>query len=239
MKIRSILLATLVLVCKVATSSASPITYDFSGTLSQSINGSTAFSGTFSYDPIGMEFGSGNLLTRWLGSHATLNVGGESYEFKNYMLPSGSGNNLQLPGPSPNYTFDANSIGQGDNFTFQAADGKILGSSDQSAPTVAMTIHLGDPSGTAFPPSSPNLPLLNLTNFSVRDFSVTIPLSGPSVTGTMAGAATIVGGTPITGTITSLSLDPQPQNIPEPTSLVVLATIGLAVATQRRFRSTS
>ena len=38
------------LVCGVSSAQASPITYDFSGTLSQPYNGSTQFSGTLTYD---------------------------------------------------------------------------------------------------------------------------------------------------------------------------------------------
>jgi hypothetical protein len=97
-----------------------------------------------------------------------------------------------------------------------------------------MAIHLGDPSGTAFPSSNPSLPLLNLTSFSVRNFSVTITPAESYIP-----AATTGGGTPIEGTIASLTLDTQLQAAPEPTTLALFAIVGLGLAVRWRIRRRS
>jgi hypothetical protein len=223
MKIRVLLLAVLVLATSAKHGTASPITYEFSGTLAQPINGSTAFSGTFSYELTTTEFGAGDLLTRSVGSHAMLNVGGKSFDFINYSF-------TEL-GPSPTYTFDANSKGQGDNFIFQGDRGTIASSSAPSSQSAAMTIHLGDPSGTAFPASGTSLPKLNLSSFAIRDFSVTL---NPPASSAMSAVARAESGGPVTGTITTLSVEAQ--TVPEPTTLALFTLIGLGVAARRRLR---
>jgi hypothetical protein len=217
-KIRTLFLAVLVLGSTATCGLASPITFDFSGTLAQPINGSTAISGTFSYEQAITGLTTGKLVGGWAGALATLKVGGLSYEFTNYNFSSR---------PSSSFEFDANSKGQGDNFTFQGPFGSSTSGSYPN-PSAAMTIHLGDPSATAFPASNPNLPTLNLASFSIRDFSVTITPSQSSIPSESGG------GTPIKGTITSLS--PEFQAAPEPTTLALFTMIGLGLAVRWKVR---
>jgi hypothetical protein len=249
MNIRSLLLAAFVLGWAATMGSASPITYDFSGTLSQPVNGSTAFSGTFSYDETSSGVSNGLLVTGYTTAHATLSAGGQSYEFKNY---------LSTPWPPTSYEFDANSKGQGDNFTFLGRYGVNTSSSDPNAPTAAMTIHLGDPTGTAFPPTYLNLPEFILSKYSIRDFSVTLPSIGTPVAGTLTSLALDLGHQTQTQTqsqsqtqsqtqsqaqsqtqpsASNSALD-QPQAAPEPTTLALFAMIGLGLAARWKIRRT-
>src|SRR5262245_60322209 len=101
-----------------------------------------------------------------------------------------------------------------------------------SATGASMTLHLGDPSGTAFPASSPNLPALNLSDFSVRELNATI--IRPSLGGMNP---TTSSETTVTGTITSFSLEPQP--VPEPTTLAICAMIGIGLAVHWRLHQRS
>jgi hypothetical protein len=228
MKIRPLLLAALILCGTASRGTASPISYEFSGTLAQPINGSTAFSGTVSYDPTVSGLSNGNSFSSSVGANATLIVGGQSFDFVDH--------SFSAQGSPSSYQFDANSKGQGDNFTFVGPVSASVAPSatnppntDTSAEGASMTLHLGDPSGTTFPSSSPNLPALNLSNFSVRELNATI--IWPSTGGMNS---TPPSGTTLTGTITSLS--PEPQAAPEPSTLALCAMIGIGLAVRWKFR---
>jgi PEP-CTERM motif len=230
MEFRSLFLAALVLAGIASRGAASPIAYDFSGTLAQPINGSTAFSGTVSFESTVTGFSNGNFFSSSVGAHATVIVGGQSYEFVDH--------SFSAQGSPSTYEFDANSKGQGDNFTFVGPISASVvpsptnpTSSDANAQGAAMMLHLGDPSGTAFPSSSPNLPALNLSSFSIRDLSVTIIPPSP---GGMNTDPTTASGTTVSGTITSLTLEPQA--VPEPTTLALFAMIGFGVAVRWKLR---
>ena len=229
MKIRLLFLAAFVMGGTASRVAASPISYEFSGTLAQPLNGSTAFSGTVSYDPTTSGLSAGSFFSSSVGAHATLIVGGQSYEFVDH--------SFSAQGSPSTYQFDANSKGQGDNFTFNGPISASVvpntanpTSSDANAQGAAMTLHLGDPSGTAFPSSSPNLPPLDLARFSVRDLSVTIIPPSPG------GMNAIADPIFVTGTINSLS--PEPQAAPEPTTLALFAMIGLGLAVRWKIRRT-
>jgi hypothetical protein len=210
MIIRPVSLLVSALVCLVASAHASPITYDFSGTLAQPYKGSSLFSGSFSFDSSMAGFGGARLVSGYEGASASLTIGGQTYQFQNVLIdPYGNGH-LQYPvGQAPNvwYQFDHNSNGTGDSFDLHANNGVNTGS--VPLPAAAMTIHLADPTGTALLPSDLTLPSLDLDRFSVRQFGFSPSPYAPAMV----------------GTITAL------QAVPEPSAFafVLVAGLGLVV----------
>jgi PEP-CTERM motif len=191
---------------------ASPIGYDFSGTLAQPFLGSSRFSGTFTFQPDPTGTGSiwyGDGPTGAIG--ATLTIGAKTYTFS---IPNDPPRGTQVPlgGPPPvSYSFGRDSSGNGVSFDLYANNGWIVGSPSQ--PYASMQLHLADPTGTAFPLPSPDMPLLNLNDFSVRQFTSTPVPNGPSLVGTITVLAPIV---------------------PEPPTITLFALVGLGMAARRR-----
>jgi hypothetical protein len=212
MIIRPLSLLASALVCLVTTAQASPITYDFSGTLVQPYKGSSLFSGSFSFESSTAGFGGATLFSGFEGASASLNIGGQTYQFQNIKLDyNGNGQSQHPVGQSPNvwYQFNHNNNGTGDSFDLHANNGITTGTVPLAG--AAMTIHLADPTGTALLPSNLTLPSLDLNRFSVRQLAFSAAPDAPAML----------------GTITTL------QAVPEPSALAFVFLVGLGLAAKR------
>ena len=155
MIIRPLSLLASALVCLATSTQASPITYDFSGTLAQPYKGSSLFSGSFSFESSTAGFDGAKLVSGYAGASASLTIGGQTYRFQNIMIEvPGAGNAQQPVGGAPSvwYQFNHNTNGTGDSFDLHANNGVSSG----LAPILlgTMTIHLADPTGTRTSPST-------------------------------------------------------------------------------------
>ena len=86
MIIRPLYLLASALVCLVTSVQASPITYDFGGTLAQPYKGSSLFSGSFSLESSTAGFDGAKLVSGYAGASASLSIGGQTYRFQNIMI---------------------------------------------------------------------------------------------------------------------------------------------------------
>jgi hypothetical protein len=214
MLIRPLPLLACALAFLVSSAQASPITYDFSGTLAQPYKGSSLFSGSFSYEHSSPGFSTGTVASGTEGARATLSIGGQTYTFQNLTVNPESGTAHPVDAaPNVWWMFNHNNGSGGDTFDLHANNG--IGANPPTAPMAAMTIHLADPTGTAFPASGLTMPSLNLNNFSVRQFSFS---ASP-------------GTTAMVGTLTSL------QVVPEPSTIAMAVLVGLGLVLKRRLPS--
>jgi hypothetical protein len=196
-----------------ASAQAAPISYSFAGTLSQPVNGTTAFSGTFTFteNPPGLGYGLS------AASQATLKIGGQSYLFSDTSVNPPPGTQYPVGGvPAVTYVLEHLPSGLGDSFDLYASKARVI--DPPSASPASMHIHLADPTGTAFPPDSLGIPPLNLNQFSVREFSFTPSPDAPSTV----------------GTITSLE-----RGVPEPSTIAFLALAFVGAASRRRSHKVS
>jgi hypothetical protein len=210
---RPVSLLASALVCLVTSAQASPITYEFSGTLAQPYKGSSLFSGSFSFESSTAGFGGGKLISGDVEASASLTIGGQTFQFQNITIDTSSNRNFQLPvGQPPNvwYQFNHNSNGTGDSFDLHANN--PINVASVGLPAAAMTIHLADPTGTALLPSDLTLPSLDLNRFSVRQFGFSPTPDAPAML----------------GTITSL------QAVPEPSTLAFVLLVGLGLVLKRK-----
>jgi hypothetical protein len=191
------------LFCLVTSAQASPITYDFSGTLAQPYKGSSLFSGSFSFESSTSGYSGSSLVSGYAGASASLTIGGQTYQFQNVTTDSGSSQT-----PNVWYQFDHNTS-TGDAFTLLANNGVSTGAA--ASPGATMTIHLYDPTGTALLPTGSTLPSLDLNHFSIRQLS-------------FSSASTSSG---MLGTITTL------QAVPEPSVLAFVTLVGLGLFLRR------
>jgi hypothetical protein len=208
MIIRPFSLLASALVCLVTSVQASPITYDFSGTLAQPYKGSSLFSGSFSFESSTAGFGGGKLVSGDVGASASLTIGGQTFQFHNIAIEdTGNGHAApQVVGPANVwYQFNHNNNGTGDSFDLHANNPVNVGS--VGLPAAAMTIHLADPTGTALLPSDLTLPSLDLNRFSVRQLGFSPTSDAPAML----------------GTITTL------QAVPEPSTLAFIFLVGLGL----------
>jgi hypothetical protein len=212
MIIRPVSLLASALVCLVTSAQASPITYDFSGTLAQPYKGSSLFSGSFSFESSTAGFGGGKLVSGDVGASASLTIGGQTFQFQNIMIEDTGAANAQQPVGVANvwYQFNHNNNGTGDSFDLHANN--PVNAPSVGLPSAAMTIHLADPTGTALLPSDLTLPSLDLSRFSVRQFGFSPSPDAPDML----------------GTITSL------QAVPEPSTLAFVLLVGLGVVLKRK-----
>ncbi len=185
MIIRPVSLLASALVCLVTSAQASPITYDFSGTLAQPYKGSSLFSGSFSFESATAAFGGGKLVSGYAGASASLTIGGQTFRFQNISIEVPGSGNAQQPVGVPNvwYQFNHNDNGTGDSFDLHANNPVNVGS--VGLPAAAMTIHLADPTGTALLPSDLTLPTLDLNRFSVHQLGFSPTPDAPAMLGTI------------------------------------------------------
>jgi hypothetical protein len=213
MIIRTVSLMGFTLVCLVTSAHASPITYDFSGTLAQPYKGSSDFSGSFSFESSTAGFGGATLFSGYAGAAASLTIGGQTYQFQNITIDyNGNGQTQHPAGQLPKvwYQFNHNNNGTGDSFDLHANNGVNTGS--VPLPAAAMTIHLADHTGTALRPSDLTLPSLDLNRFSVRQLGFSTSSDAPAML----------------GTITTL------QVVPEPSALAFALLVGLGLILKRK-----
>ena len=97
MIIRPLSLLASALVCLVTSVQASPITYDFGGTLAQPYKGSSLFSGSFSFESSTAGFGGGKLVSGDVGASASLTIGGQTFQFHNIAIEVPGSGNAQQP----------------------------------------------------------------------------------------------------------------------------------------------
>jgi hypothetical protein len=204
------------LMCCVASASASPVGYAFSGTLSQPYDGSTQFSGSFYYDTSLVSIG---VLTPppTLGSieyqGEPTRDGGVNVSFN---LPGNLGSAWLSPNGEYTYPYVVVTHTQSnDSFAVnQTFDG-------QPGQGLLAVVTLGNNNVTQPGPfSSTSLPSsLNLGDFNLGAqfflYGTTSP-SGPYIN--------------ISGTITSLTGDGDPAAVPEPSSVLVFLVLGTGLA---------
>lgn len=212
MIIRPVSLLASALVCLVTSAQASPITYDFSGTLAQPYSGSSLFSGSFSFESSTAGIGGSTLVSGYAGASASLTIGGQTYQFQNNTVgSSSSGQNQSAAGPTPNVWYQFNhSSSTGDSFDLLANNGVTAGSAQ--SPASMMSIHLEDSNGTALTPSGLTLPSLDLNQFSVRQLTFSPSPDTPAML----------------GTITTL------QAVPEPSVLAFVFLVGLGLVVRQK-----
>jgi PEP-CTERM motif len=212
MNIRPVCLLASALVCLVTSAQASPITYDFSGTLAQPYNGSSLFSGSFSFESSTAGFGGGNLVAGYAGASASLTIGGQTYQFRNNTSgDTGTGQaasqDVQIPNVWYQFVHDKSAA---DSFNLIASNGVKVDS--VQSPVAMMSIHLNDLTGTALSPSGLTLPSLDLKDFSTRQLTFSPSPDAPA----------------ILGTITNL------QAVPEPSTLAFVFLVGLGLVMRRK-----
>ena len=216
----------------------SPITYDFSGVLNQSVGGSASFSGTFTIngaEPQGPGPGTIAIGATPLGStSATLNVGGQAFAFENPIPPvpgsvPGSWyppvanplilftfNALSASDPSYRYTLVHSDYTQaGLPVPIGGAQGFLL-TTNQAGPSVSgqsasMTINLLNSAGSIWPLSSnaTRYPLLSLPDFNINQLNLQI---------------TQASGTTVSATGYLTRLEPE-STIPEPSTIAIFSLL--------------
>jgi hypothetical protein len=195
---------------------ASPITFDFTGTLKAPINGTEQLSGSFTINgdptPTGWPYPLTSVNENGSDVSITVNMGGQVFHFDNGQNPLTTAS--FTTGPSPTW------IMQGLSGPPQASTWIGGGTSSSD----------GSP-GAEFGMTFYSPALLNLTN--LRDLS--LPLGSGSVYVTTSSS--IYGiGVAVGGDVTSIELVPTPA--PEPSTLAIFAALGIAtMAYRHRSRS--
>jgi hypothetical protein len=196
--------------CLAPSARAVPITYDFTAKLDQPINGTSTISGTFSHEKAAPGFEKGTLVSGFGGAGGSLTIAGQTFLFQNdFGFLDGHTSADHVPVIHATFVMDHDNQGIGDAFTFSGVNG--VPASGSAGQVAAMGINLLDPTGKAFPPSSPDLPTLNFGDFATRQITVTMTAGGPIVS----------------GTITSFQAEPLPAAVPEPSALAICGMIGL------------
>lgn len=184
---------------------ASPITYSFGGTLDEPVNGTTSFTGTFSYELNAPGFETGQTTSGWGGAFGTLSIGDQTAVFQNG--PANFPTTIRA-------TFSIAAAGN-DSFWFYGTNGtSAQGSVLQGA---VMTIQMIGPLG-GFPDLIGSLPTLNLSEFTFTQLSLSLTTEGPE----------------FYGSITSLQALPQFSSVPEVTTVVHFAVLALGLAVYHR-----
>ena len=186
MIIRPLSLLASALVCLVTSVQASPITYDFGGTLAQPYKGSSLFSGSFSLESSTAGFDGGKLVSGYAGASASLTIGGQTFRFQNIMIEDPAletpSNQSEEP-PASGINSITTPTAPVTRLTCMRTTESTLVQPAYPWPT--MTIHLADPTGTALLPSDLTLPSLDLNRFSVRQFGFSPSPDAPAMLGTI------------------------------------------------------
>ncbi|MHC5540591.1 PEP-CTERM sorting domain-containing protein [Singulisphaera rosea] len=187
---------------------ASPLTYAFTGTLQAPVNGSTQFSGSFTFDadpavvnaPSGASTNPSQVVENGSEVSMTVDAGGQTFHFANDADPL---SNVSFnAGLTHNSIMDPSSTQQ-DEASMSASDGTN---------SVGLSFY------------SPVVDLHNLRNLPL------ILNTGSFFIGNLAVGGQTFGQ--IEGTFSSI----EPVNTPEPGSLALFAGIGIAAVAYRRNR---
>jgi hypothetical protein len=206
------LLSALTLFALASPVHAVPINVDFTALLDRPLAGSNTVTGTFWYDSnINQVIEPGGEVSSITRTGASINIGGQIYNFPGWQPERSPGDTFIAP--HAHFGMIAGRYAGGDVFRYDALH--ALDSSGVST-NVSMYIGLVDP-GENFFSKSPTmeLPVLDLSRFSIRNFSV-YDTDENQYRGSII-SMTVTGAEPV---------DPPP--VPEPSTLVVLSVLTLA-----------
>jgi PEP-CTERM motif len=189
---------------------ANPITYDFTGTFQQPFDGSTAFSGslTFNATPTLQDatLQGGGVAETGSDVSLTLNAGGQVFNFNNSpQNPTSSG--VSVFPSSPLGTLPSVELSFGGRNSGAAGSG----------PAISFAVTMYDYGVAA-------LPYSNLASLSFPAYTSSVQLQELTAGGAISGG--------VGGALTSF----EAVSTPEPSTLVVFAGLGLAALLRRRCR---
>jgi hypothetical protein len=204
------------------TASSSPITYDFSGTLGTPVDGSEQYSGSVTFDM--SSFHSSGPSYIWDTSNPlqfTLNLGHHSATIDSGGVDHGINIIISHDDPSHYDSIAIHVVASGADPANGLSDSGFYGN------RLEFLISMDNPDGNVLPSTPGPIPTIKLTDF---------PYNGVEL---WLGERPQAFVTEVPGSLTSFTLESQsdPTNIPEPSTIVVFALLGIAGTSSRSRRA--